>query len=160
MPRSIYLVKTVLLAAAVILSACGSKSSGEFSASLGEIIRSEKVREIDLATVSSLPWDELFAFGPYSMREDGCRTLKLSWFECRVTLPAAVDEGEYLLVFRLNSKVIKVEHHSRSNGDFYSEDARRPQPILRSAAVFSVLLVSNRAPQGQRRYRLEYQDRH
>jgi hypothetical protein len=61
------------------------------------------------------------------------------------------------LVFRLNAKVIHVEHHSRANGDFYSRDNVRPQPILRTAAVFSVLLVSNRAPQGQRWYRLEHQ---
>ncbi|MES1265287.1 MAG: hypothetical protein ABUU24_06505, partial [Variovorax sp.] len=64
-----------------------------------------------------------------------------------MTFPAVVDEGEYLLVFRLNSKITRVEHHSLANGDFYSQDTRRPQPILRPAALFSILLVSNRAPQ-------------
>jgi hypothetical protein len=156
LPRS---ASTLLLvSAALLLDACNSAHpAGEFSSALGNLVRSGTARQVDLSTLSPLAWEELFVFGPYSIREGSCKTLQLGWFTCRTTLPAEVNESEYVLVFRLKSKVVHVEHHSRANGDFYSKDSVRPQPILRTAAVFSVLLVSNRAPQGQRWYRLEHQ---
>ena len=148
----------VLLGAALLLHACNATEPvGEFSSALGKLVRSESTRRVDLSTVSPLAWDELFVFGPYSLREDSCKTLGLGWFTCRTTLPAEVNDSEYVLVFRLKSKIVHVEHHSRANGDFYLHDNVLPQPILRTAAVFSILLVSNRAPQGQRWYRLEHQ---
>ncbi len=148
----------VLVGVAMLFNACTARESGgEFSSALGKLVRSESTQRIDLATLSPLVWDELFVFSPYSNREDSCKTLQLGWFSCRTTLPAEVNDSEYVLAFRLKAKVIHVEHHSRANGDFYSQDNPRPQPILRTAAVFSVLLVSNRAPDGQRWYRLEHQ---
>ena len=152
-------VSTLLLVGvALLLKACNATEPiGEFSSALGKLVRSESTRRIDLSTIYPLAWEELFAFGPYSRREDSCKTLQLGWFACRTTLPAEVNESEYVLVFRLKSKVIHIEHHSRANGDFYSQDNVRPQPILRKAAVFSVMLVSNRSPQGQRWYLLEHQ---
>nr|WP_315228848.1 hypothetical protein [uncultured Albidiferax sp.] len=148
----------VLLGAALALNACSAiEPAGEFSSALGKLVRSESTRSIDLSTVSPLAWDELFVFGPYSLRENSCKTLGLGWFTCWTTLPSDVNESEYVLVFRQKSKIVHVEHHSRANGDFSWQDNPRPQPILRSAAVFSILLVSNRAPQGQRWYRLEHQ---
>lgn len=148
----------VLLGVASLLNACNVREPvGEFSSALGKLVRSESTRQVDLATLSPLAWEELFVFSPYSNREDNCKTLQLGWFACRTTLPAEVNDSEYVLVFRQKAKVIHVEHHSRANGDFYSKDKPRPQPILRTAAGFSVLLVSNRAPEGQRWYRLEHQ---
>lgn len=141
-----------------ILVACTTaEPAGEFSTALGKLVRSEKVREVDLANVLPLDWNELFAFGPYSTRESNCRVLEIGWFKCRTTLPAEVNEGEFVLVFRANSKVVHVEHHRRWNGDFSSRTSPRPQPILRSAAKFSVGLVSNRAPEGEQWYQLEHQ---
>jgi hypothetical protein len=139
------------LALASALVACAAEPAGEFSTALGKLVRSEKVQEVDLANVLPLVWDELFAFGPYSIRESNCRALQLGWLKCRTTLPAEVNEGEFVLVFRSTSKVVHVEHHRRWNGDFSSQTSPRPQPILRSAAKFSVKLVSNRAPEGERR---------
>lgn len=134
-----------------------AEPAGEFSKALGKLVRSEKVHEVDLANVLPLDWSELFTFGPYSTRESNCQALQLGWLKCRMTLPAEVNEGEFVLVFRSNSKVVHVEHHRRWNGDFSSRASPRPQPILRSAAKFSVSLVSNRAPQGEQWYQLEHQ---
>lgn len=153
--------RAIALASALpLLAACtAAEPAGEFSTALGKLVRSEKVQEVDLANVLPLDWNELFAFGPYSPRESNCRTLQLGWFKCRMTLPAEVNEGEFVLVFRASSKVVHVEHHRRWNGDFSSPGSPQPQPILRSAAKFSVRLVSNRAPEGQQWYQLEHQAR-
>lgn len=151
--------KAIALASALpLLAACtAAEPAGEFSIALGKLVRSEKVHEVDLANVVPLEWNELFAFGPYSPRESNCQALQLGWLKCRMTLPAEVNEGELVLVFRSNSKVVHVEHHRRWNGDFSSQTSPPPQPILRSAAKFSVRLVSNRAPEGEQWYQLEHQ---
>ena len=151
--------KAIALASVLaILPACTTaKPAGEFSTALGKLVRSGKVHEVDLANVLPLDWHELFAFGPYSTRDSNCQALQLGWLQCRMTLPAEVNEGEFVLVFRSSSKVVHVEHHRRWNGDFSSRTSPRPQPILRSAAKFSVSLVSNRAPESEQWYQLEHQ---
>lgn len=142
---------------AILVACTTAEPAGKFSTALGKLVRSEKVHEVDLANVLPMDWNELFVFGPYSPRESNCRTLQLGWFKCRMTLPAEANEGELVLVFRSNSKVVHVERHRRGNGDFSSQTTPRPQPILRSAAKFSVRLVSNRAPEGEQWYQLEHQ---
>ena len=142
---------------AALFGCIAAEPAGEFSTALGKLVRSGKVHEVDLANVLPLDWHELFAFGPYSTRDSNCQTLQLGWLQCRMTLPAEVNEGEFVLVFRSNSKVVHVEHHRRWNGDFSSHASPRPQPILRSAAKFSVRLASNRAPEGEQWCHLEHQ---
>jgi hypothetical protein len=153
-------VVTLASAMALLVACTSAEPDGEFSAALGRLVRSEKVREVDLANVLPLKWDELFAFGPYSTRETNCRTLQLGWFKCRTTLPAEVNEGEFVLVFRSKIEIVHVEHHRRWNGDFSSQTAPRPQPIQRSDAKFFVRPASNRAPEGQQWYQLEHQAHH
>jgi hypothetical protein len=145
---------------AILVACTTAEPTGEFSAALGKLVRSGKIHDVDLAKVLPLDWNELFAFGPYSTRESNCQTVQLGWLKCRMTLPAEVNEGEFVLVFRSNSKVVHVEHHRRWNGDFSSHASPRPQPILRSAARFSISLVSNRAPEGEQWYQLEHQAHH
>lgn len=142
---------------AILVACTTADPAGEFSTTLGKLVRSENVHEVDLANVLPLDWSELFTFGPYSTRESNCQALPLGWLKCRMTLPAEVNEGEFVLVLRSNSKVVHVEHHRRWDGDFSSQTSPRPQPILRSAAKFSVSLVSNRAPEGEQWYQLEHQ---
>jgi hypothetical protein len=145
---------------AALFGCIAAEPAGEFSTALGKLIRSERVHEVDLAKVLPLDWDELFAFGPYSTRESNCRALQLGWLKCRTTLPAEVSESEFVLVFRADSKVVHVERHRRWNGDFNSLSNPRPQPILRSAAKFSVRPVSNRASESEPWYQLEHEARH
>ena len=130
------ILRFVIAASAMTLAACipGPPKAGPLSAALGKLVREDRVREVDLAAVWPLPWDEIFVFGPYSMRESNCQILELGWLRCRMTLPAMVEDGEFVLVFRVRSDVTRVERHSRWNGDF----ASRPQPIPRTSAIFSV----------------------
>ena len=150
--RNVAAAVTLMLAA--LVAAC-SASPGNFSSTLGEIVRSGKTKEVNLAQVLPLEWDELYAFGPYSIREMSCETLQLGWLECRITIPSSIDENEYFLVFRHRSGIVHTEHHWRWNGDFYSS-VPMPHPILRSNAKFEIKLVSNRAAEGDRWYQLEH----
>lgn len=109
-----------------------------------------------MTKVSSLSWDELYIFEPYSVREESCKLLRLNWFECRLIIPSSVSEGEYFLVFRAKQAIIHSEHHARANGDFYSPNVRRPQPVVHSSAKFKVVPTSDTTPQGKQWLRLEY----
>lgn len=147
--------RTAAVAALVALAAAciGCSQSGEFSAALGEHLHKNHPLEVDLATVQpTAAWDELFIFGPYSIREQSCRTLGLGGLECRLTMPAQVPEGEHVLVFRLAGRVQRTERHARLNGDFHGH----PQPVARSAARFAVVPTPDLLPDGRRWWRLEH----
>jgi hypothetical protein len=141
----------------LLLSACHfGETVGEFSVNLGKKLRTENMTLIDLATVTTLPWDELFIFGPYSDRERNCQLLQLGWLRCRTTLPSDMSKGQLMLVFREKGKLLRSERHLRINGDFYSQTVQLPQPIKRSSAKFSVTPLSNVLPQGTQWFQLEY----
>ena len=148
---------SLAFAALLPLAACTSGSSQQFSTALAKKLQSEHPTEIDLANVSAIAWDELFIFGPYSMREANCSVLKLDLFECRTTFPAMVGEGDNVLVFRRNGKVMRAEVHPRANGDFSSSiGTPPPRPVLRAAARFSVVPTDKARPEDPPRFRLEY----
>jgi hypothetical protein len=147
-------VATFVIAGTSLAVAC-SAPPGEFSTGLGKVVRTDRAAEVDLSSVLPLEWNELYAFGPYSVRENSCEILRLGWLRCHVLLPSAIEEHEFFLVFRLREEVVHTEHHWRWNGDFNSQ-VQKPQPILRSSAKFGIKLVSNRAPDGQQWYQLEH----
>jgi hypothetical protein len=137
----------------IALSACSlSNGAGTFSETLGAKLRAERPLEIDLSTIGSDHWEELFIFGPYTMREGNCQVLQLGWLECRITFPASVDEREFILVFRGGGKIIQSEHHPRLNGDF----APHAMPVKRSAATYVVRSTTTAPPQNLQWFRLEY----
>ncbi|MGJ7564169.1 hypothetical protein ACSFBM_09960 [Variovorax sp. GB1R11] len=145
------------IAVSLLAAACSSlEPPNEFSEALGKKLRTEQPAVVDLATVVARPWDELFVFGPYSGREQNCRTLQLLWFDCRRTFAFDMNENELALVFRVDGKVVRSERHLRINGDFL----RRvfPQPIQRSAAKFAVMHAPGVTPDGRRWIDLVYEN--
>lgn len=150
-------VFTALLSAITLslLSSCW-RNDGEFSTALNNKVRVEQAAEVDLSTISQMPWDELFVFGPYSLRERNCELLQLGWFACRITFPSSVSEGEHILVFRENKQVVHSERHARMNGDFSSRESKLPFPVVRSDARFAVVAEAAAAPQGLKWFRLDH----
>jgi hypothetical protein len=148
-------LRAVPLALLILLSGC-SVRSGEFSTALGTLLRSDAVSEVDFAKVLPLEWDELFAFGPYSIRERNCEVLNLGWLECRIKLPAEVEEGEYFFLFRRGVEVVHSEHHSRQNGDFGSHGTPTPWPIDRANARFLIHRIQGQGESGTLRFELEH----
>src|SRR6476660_4651075 len=55
--------------------------------------------QVDIGHSGDFAWDEMFVFGPYSGKDQICRTLKLSASQCSAVGIKDVDEGEFLLVF-------------------------------------------------------------
>ena len=126
------------------LGVCAAQPKpGQFGVTLGQKLQAERPAQIDLASVSTLAWDELFIFDPRSAKDDNCRLLKLDYFECFTSFPATVRDDEHILVFRRNARLVRVERHARANGDFVSTTVPRPQPILRAAATFAVLPMAS-----------------
>jgi len=125
------------------LAACTPAGGGAFSEALQSRL-AERPAEIDLANVARFAWDELYALAPYSTREDNCRRMRMEFLECRTTVPETVGEGEYFLVFRAKGKVVRAERHARQHGDFAGAGTPLPQPVLRSAARFKVIVVDSR----------------
>lgn len=132
--------QAVLCASALTLAGCGGPP-GEASVALGRAVRSASSGEVDLAKVWSRPWDELYVFGPYSLREDSCRVLGLDRLTCLATIPGYVGDHEYLLVLRHEATITLVERHRRIDGDFYNREVPMPRPVPRANAVFAVKAV-------------------
>lgn len=130
MPRTILFLMLVLTSCSAF-----EPSAGKVGARIGEAIREMKAQEVDIASMTDFAWDELFLFGPYEDRSNICASLGLHGAECDHTAPEYIDEGAFLMVFRLDGKIIHVENHRRYFGDFSRSGV--PQPILRSAAKFS-----------------------
>lgn len=105
----------------VLLSACQyfDAPPGPVSLALKEELRTKKVTNVDLATLTKFEWDELILFGPYQPIQDVCRELGLSYVSCARTIQVqSNDDGEMLMVFRKDGAIVHVEMHYRFNGDF------------------------------------------
>jgi hypothetical protein len=115
--------------------------SGYLSGPVGKALRNEvrerKQREIDLVSMVPFKWDELFLFEPYSPRSEVCKELRLKESECSsIVKSESTDDGQMLLVFKLEAQIVHTEMHIRFNGDFTPLDFK--QPITPTTAKFRV----------------------
>ena len=132
----------VLLATLLMLSVSGCGDiyryikSGQVGWALKRELRDRHVQKIELAKLTEFAWDELFLFGPYEPANEICKTLHLPEADCKSTITeTSTDDGEMLMVFRLNGKIVHNEIHIRWHGDF----SPIPQePLTPQTAVFSV----------------------
>jgi hypothetical protein len=133
-----------LALAAIIsaLSGCGDVyryfKSGEVSWALKNELRDKHSKEVNIAKLTDFEWDELYLFGPYEPTDDICKHLRIAPEECRSVITSeSTDDGEMLMVFRHNGKVVHTEMHIRWHGDF------TPVPdeaFSRTSAVFNVFV--------------------
>lgn len=121
------------------LSGCGDAyrylKSGEVGWALKKELRDKKSARVEIAKLTRFEWDELFLFGPYQSTNEVCKRLELSENECKSIITAeSTDDGEMLMVFRLNGKVVHTEMHFRWHGDFTPSPDK---PFTPQTAVFS-----------------------
>jgi hypothetical protein len=135
-------IAKVLLATLLMLSLSGCGDiyryikSGKVGWALKRELRDKHVKKIELAKLTQFAWDELFLFGPYEPANEICKTLKLPLAECESTITAtSTSDGQMLMVFRLNGKIVHNEIHIRWHGDFSSIPQ---EPLTPQTAVFSV----------------------
>lgn len=125
----------LVLAAACLLAACGQ--DGAISALVGQAVHRPEARTLDLAKVVPSEWDAVFLFAPYTPRNEVCQQLRVV-DHCAVAVPfESTEDGLMTLAFVQAGRVVRVEPHSRGNGDFTPVPAA--QPIRRTQAVFRIV---------------------
>ncbi|MNZ55617.1 hypothetical protein D3C78_735480 [compost metagenome] len=132
----------ILLTVLLVLSlsgrgdVCRYQRSGEVGWALKKEIRDKKSIRVEIAKLTNFKWDEMFLFGPYQPTSEVCKRLELSSIACKTIITAELaDDGEMLMVFRLNGKVVHTEMHIRWHGDFTPVPDK---PFTPRTAVFSV----------------------
>jgi hypothetical protein len=107
------------------------------SASIGKAIREPDARILKLEQVALFDWDAVFLFPPYTPKDRVCYVLRVD-DHCASVVPfESTDDGLMTLAFRRSGVVVRVEQHSRANGDFTPVPVA--QPIPRSRAVFEIV---------------------
>jgi hypothetical protein len=121
--------------AILALTLVGCRAHRSITEDITEQLRSGATR-VDIERTGDFAWDEMFVFGPYSPKDETCKTLRLNSSECSAAGIRDVDEGEFLLMFLQRGKVSKIESFPRTVGNF--DDNCLAKDIARSAAVFTV----------------------
>lgn len=135
---------------AFLLNACGDSyryiTSGEVGRALKKELRDNRATQVDIARLTDFEWDEFILAGPYEPAEDICKRLRIAPTQChKVITTESLDDGEIVMLFRHNGKVVHIEKHFRFHGDF------TPIPnesFTRKTAVFNVS-VDGKSASGQ-----------
>ncbi len=131
-----------LIAACLLLTltGCGDVyrylKSGEVGWALKKALRDKHSKEVAIAQLTGFEWDELFLFGPYMPTDEVCKRLAIAPAECRSVITSeSMDDGEMLMVFRHQGRVVHTEMHLRRHGDFTPVPEA---PYTPKSAVFAV----------------------
>jgi hypothetical protein len=109
---------------------------------LGRSLRSEASREnetVQLAGLTSFPWDRVCLFGPYTSRNEAEACLGFVWLAFESTGIDMADQFS-LMVFAASGRVVHVERLSRQL-DFSEEILKRP--LLPGEAIFKVRVAKS-----------------
>jgi hypothetical protein len=135
--------RSIILICLALLSACNGDeayrylTSGSVSWKLKQEIHDKHADVIDMKKLVLFEWDELFIFGPYAPQKQMCTALELAQKACEdLDIPVSTDDGEMVMVFRSQKKVVHSELHYRSHGNFILPKGTEMLPS--QAAIFSV----------------------
>ena len=124
------------------LAGCGDiyryASSGDVGWAVKQAVRDLRSKEVTIAMLTKFDWDEfhLFRFGPYFPTAEVCKRLAMSSPDCASAIKSeSTDDGEMLMVFRYQGKVVHSEMHIRWHGDFTPVPEH---PLTPESAVFTV----------------------
>ena len=122
------------------LAGCGDiyryVSSGEVGWALKQAVRDRPGKEVTIAMLTKFDWDEFHLFGPYYPTGEICKRLALSQADCASTIKSeSTSDGEMMMAFRYQGKVVHSEMHFRWNGDFTPVPQKALTP---ESAVFTV----------------------
>lgn len=134
-------VRTLLIAFLLLsIAGCGDiyryAATGEVGRALKRELRDKQSKEIAIAKLTKFEWDELFLFGPYTPTSEVCKVLTISQTDCASLIKSeSTDDGEMLMVFRQNGKIVHTEMHIRWHGDFTPVPT---EPLTPASAIFTV----------------------
>ena len=92
---------------------------------------------IDIAAFTKFEWDSLYVFSPYTPNGVVCDKIGSQLEDCKTKIPSpGIDEGNYLLAFTKNGRVVHHELYARGKADFCQVGCLLE--IQREKAVFKV----------------------
>lgn len=103
-----------LLLVSAVLAACGQGTP--VSDSIGQ--QTVEGKTIRIADIARFSWDTFYVFSPYTPNTAICSKLGRMMQDCLSRVPATVDEGNYLLAFSSEGRVVHVERYRRGKADF------------------------------------------
>ena len=80
----------------------------------------------------------MFVFSPYYPKDEICKKLKITPFQCTAWGVSDVDEGEFFLVIMQQGAISQTVKLPRTIANFDESEKCVAQPIRKSAAVFTV----------------------
>jgi hypothetical protein len=120
--------------------------SGEVGWALKKELRDKHSNEVAIAKLTRFEWDELFLFGPYQPTSEACNRLAMSQADCASSIKSeSTDDGQMLMVFRRNGKVVHSEMHIRWHGDFTPV----PDALLTPASAIFTVSVQGKGAGGE-----------
>lgn len=121
-------VRTALILSALLLasgagyyvSVHGSNlvEDGPVTQALGAELENARIKTVDFSKLAAFPYTEMQVFEPFTNRNDICRAVDLTGWDCLRKVPFQVEEGHYFLVFRQQTEVVHREFMSVSHGRF------------------------------------------
>jgi len=103
-----------------LLGACSS--TPDLSSEIEIEFEKSGWKEIDLNKVTNFEWDRVCIVGPYSQQEH-----QDNIFGFHSELLSSGNDGESVLAFITNNKVVKHVTHPRNKGDFLGSVSKCPE---------------------------------
>lgn len=121
-PRTALLLSALLLASGLsyYVSVHGSNvvEDGPVTLALAAELDNPKTRSVDFVKIAQFPFTEMQVFEPFTNRNDICRSVDLTGWECIQKVPFQVDANHYFVVFRQQTDVVHREFQSVSHGRY------------------------------------------
>lgn len=117
----------LILSALLLLSGVGYYVSvhggnivedGPVTQALSAELENVRVKSVDFSKLAGFPFTEMQVFEPFTNRNDICRAVDLTGWDCLRKVPFQVEDGHYFLVFRQQTEVVHHEFMSVSHGRF------------------------------------------
>jgi hypothetical protein len=149
--RGVSAVTARLILAAVLLTGllngCGDVyryfATGEVGRAVGEAARRPYVNVLALDSLTDFEWDKFYLFGPYEPTDEICRYIKISDTDCsNAGISGSPSEGQMTMIFMKGARVVHIETHIASNGEFVPSSFG---PLNPEQAIFKVFVERENA---------------
>src|SRR3954452_25139765 len=97
-----------IFAIILCLSSAGCRRNSPLSDAIRQQVQSGAIG-LDMSSITSFAWENVFVFGPYTPKDDECRILKHTESQCLSEDLREVGAKESLMVFLHGASVDRVE---------------------------------------------------
>ena len=115
-------------------------TDGPVAIALAAVLDDPTSRTVDykaLGEKAEVPFTEMLVFEPFTPRDEICRAVDLTGFDCVAQVPYQVASDFYFVVFRQQTTVVHREYQALSHGRFAA--LRNGFRLADSASEFKVV---------------------